>query len=485
ILFDLPPRKRKQFEPKTSSHFGGELVIEDEEIGEVTLQRTETRFIVKDELGQLKDLAWYQDFLKQMTDSVYESIYAVTAEQLDVIRDLNRTQLNDVLMNVSMSGSNHLYDVEKELHKKMDELFKPQGRRPELNEQLNQMVELEKELKQAKEGEQSYHHYKVDEQSLLVSIDDLREKEVFLYEQLKFLQNLQSHLFEIETYKEEKQRLDFLGELSFPHQGMERYENIKAKKLEHDHQIHRLRTELAYVDKKLIDLQEMIYDDDLVERIIELRKRKEEYRDLIENINRIRAQVEQLEEAMEHIERSDQLNRTMIDSQSFTSFVKNRWVSLQKDYDQWLANDEAIKKREFAYDSEVATIDEAIRSLKRERMDKEDYETLKHKVNETTSQEAKEQMTFLAKERQKLAKTILYSGLSIGVILTISYFITQKTSLLIIGMMAALFGLVSYGMTQSTTKQINDLFSGDHVNRDEFRSLKESYVKENDLRKQI
>src|SRR5699024_2040836 len=119
--------------------------------------------------------------------------------------------------------------------------------------------------------------------------------------------------------------------------------------------------------------------------------------------NRIRAQVEQLEEAMEHIERSDQLNRTMIDSQSFTSFVKNRWVSLQKDYDQWLANDEAIKKREFAYDSEVATIDEAISSLKRERMDKEDYETLKHKVNETTSQEAKEQMTF-SKRKTKISQ---------------------------------------------------------------------------------
>src|SRR5699024_10730102 len=43
MFFGMPPRKRKFYQPKTSSNFGGQLVIEDTEIGKITIERYDDR----------------------------------------------------------------------------------------------------------------------------------------------------------------------------------------------------------------------------------------------------------------------------------------------------------------------------------------------------------------------------------------------------------------------------------------------------------
>src|SRR5699024_10271440 len=97
MLFDLPPRMRQFYQPKTSSKFGGSLRIEDQGYGEFTIERTEGQCICHFPDGTRKDSEWFTTYLDGMTRANYEAIYAFSGEQLETIRQMKGQALSDVL----------------------------------------------------------------------------------------------------------------------------------------------------------------------------------------------------------------------------------------------------------------------------------------------------------------------------------------------------------------------------------------------------
>src|SRR5690606_4648440 len=107
---------------------------------------------------------------------------------LSAIRQMKAKQLSDVLFSVGLTGATSIYRVEKELDKKIGELFKKSGRNPHVNKQLKQVSEKYAKLQTAKSLEKSYEE-KVTKQKAL--------KEQILHIQKK-IRTLKEKLLELE-----------------------------------------------------------------------------------------------------------------------------------------------------------------------------------------------------------------------------------------------------------------------------------------------
>src|SRR5699024_3443920 len=52
----------------------------------------------------------------------------------------------EVLLNARISGASHVREVEESLRQKKDDLFKPRGSRPKVNEQLQRLETIQQQL---------------------------------------------------------------------------------------------------------------------------------------------------------------------------------------------------------------------------------------------------------------------------------------------------------------------------------------------------
>lgn len=55
-----------------------------------------------------------------------------------------------------MTGSDRIYQTEKQLNKSLDDQFKKGGSKPKLNQLIKQLTEQEKELKQLEDTVEAY-----------------------------------------------------------------------------------------------------------------------------------------------------------------------------------------------------------------------------------------------------------------------------------------------------------------------------------------
>src|SRR5690625_5300722 len=91
-----------------------------------------------------------------MTNDIYQSIYSFSVLDLQGFADMKDENLGEVLLGIGLTGSNNIYLIEKSLDQKLDALFKPNGKRPVINEQLNKLDQLQAELVRMEQSEGTY-----------------------------------------------------------------------------------------------------------------------------------------------------------------------------------------------------------------------------------------------------------------------------------------------------------------------------------------
>lgn len=228
MLFGLPPRKIAQFKPVNSSKIGGRLTIEDESIGTYTIERNERDCVCILSSGEREDEAWLQRQLNGLTRHIYESIYAFSAVDLESIRQMDETELSEILFSVGLTGATHIYELEKELDKRMGKLFKKTGRVPKLNRLMNELNEQGKAVAALKANEGHYRE-KVLQQKAFE--EQLQEKEFALKQttlDLTTFEKMEHDMNMLQRYGKIKATLhEYQNDVPFPEDGVERYESLK------------------------------------------------------------------------------------------------------------------------------------------------------------------------------------------------------------------------------------------------------------------
>ncbi|MDQ0484685.1 ATP-binding protein [Guptibacillus hwajinpoensis] len=217
ILFGFPARHEESYEMNHHGRLGGTLTMESK--GEkIVVERTKgkasgdvTIHFPDGSTGNEENL---KQLLKGMNRSSFRQIFFCNLNTLNDYQRYDEDGWNQVLYEAGMSGGTSLLAVEKTFDKRQGELFKPGGRKPLINDELDNWETLQKKTnewakkngeynrlvqnKQQLEGQVAEHTERLEHlRSERRNLD--REKRVFPL--LKEKRRLESHLSRLPKYK--------------------------------------------------------------------------------------------------------------------------------------------------------------------------------------------------------------------------------------------------------------------------------------------
>lgn len=159
MLVGLKKQELERFNYQPNYIFGGEITVQcDNRV--FTLYRTDKlnhQLKVQDEQKQDMPLEEFNQYVKQVDRELFDRIFHFDVLSIQKEQTDSPEQLGDLLLSLSMSGTDAIERTEKKLKQVLDRLFKKSGTNPELNQQLKVLEAMEKQLKELKETEAGYH----------------------------------------------------------------------------------------------------------------------------------------------------------------------------------------------------------------------------------------------------------------------------------------------------------------------------------------
>ncbi|MDY0396005.1 AAA family ATPase [Virgibacillus halophilus] len=202
--------------------------------------------------GQSHDEAWLKDRLNGMTAEIYQSIYGFSADDLSEIEYIKEENLGEVLLGIGFTGASKLHQIEKRLSTKLGELFKPGGKLPEINRELEKLEQLQEKIAVYDHEESDYLDKKQEMHDLENRIDLLQKKQKDIQEKHLHLEKLQHALPALKDYQIARKQLQKMaGAPSFPQEGVKRLTALKDRLLP-------IQSELSVLEKnRKADLHEI------------------------------------------------------------------------------------------------------------------------------------------------------------------------------------------------------------------------------------
>ncbi|MEK5216827.1 ATP-binding protein [Psychrobacillus sp. FSL H8-0487] len=253
ILFGFPQRNAQllRYEPKSSATYGGKVEIIDDQGQLITIERVKgkasgevTVYYPDGTRGGERELS---SILHAYSRSDFEAIFSFSLLQLQGFEKMTEEELTKTLLSSGTTGIDTLAIVENQFIKDMGELFKPTGRKPLINQKLEELRELETAYKHQLEEVGKYEPAikRLNEIETIVEELDQQEKEISQqlqrYMEWKQLKPLK------ETEMDLNLELDLVKEQTFPSDGIRRFELTKDK-------LNRNSIEMEQVKKELDSL---------------------------------------------------------------------------------------------------------------------------------------------------------------------------------------------------------------------------------------
>lgn len=305
MLFGFPPSERKRYLPKQGGQLGGKLIITGDDGRNYTIERFHDRHngeaICYDAGGHQLPAAWLTNELSGIDRALYEKIFHFDVLSLQMKEGLSEEALGEVLLSVGMTGSDRIYQTEKQLNSFLQDTFKPTGRVPKLNKQLTKLTDKEKELKKYENSIEIYEALKQEKLADEIELKETKRVLDRLNEQLAHLKEQQRIYPVIESYHLSLEALDELpAEIDFPEQGEERYRQLKElldplqREVEiNEYQLSSLNEDLEKIEDKLYTESDQALIKARIDQI-------EMYQGYIDQKKQLEHQYEQKDQAIHH-----------------------------------------------------------------------------------------------------------------------------------------------------------------------------------------
>ncbi|ULT58066.1 AAA family ATPase [Neobacillus drentensis] len=255
ILFGFPTKQSSElrYEPKHSTKYGGKLRIYHEEHGFAVIERVKGKAAGDVKVMMDNGTAGGEELLKQLLGnfdkSLFQAVFSFNLQGLQNIHQMKGEEIGKFLFSAGTLGTEQLAKAENFLQKELDVRFKPSGKKPILNEKLQELHELKGQLKKAAARNNEYEELQRKKEALHQEID-LRNAAIQETDEkinkLKEWKRIESVVKEeIWTEKELKE----LGTIDFPARGIERLEKINQL-------IHPVIAEITSITARVEGLQE-------------------------------------------------------------------------------------------------------------------------------------------------------------------------------------------------------------------------------------
>lgn len=232
ILFGFPTKQQSElrYEPKKSSKYGGKLVVSFPEKGRVTIERVKGKaagdvtVILED--GTSGDEELLKDLLSRIDKSLYMSIFSFNLHGLQNVHSLKSEDLGKFLFSTGTIGSERLLITENHLQKELDSRFKPNGKKPLINEKLKEVKELHQRLRKASLENDEYRTLLLRKEKLLEEVAQGEKQQSALRRQYHRLEEWKKLQPVTEEMKGTENLLKNMGSSDFPIDGISRLEQL-------------------------------------------------------------------------------------------------------------------------------------------------------------------------------------------------------------------------------------------------------------------
>lgn len=498
MLFGLPPKQREFYRPKSGGQIGGRLTIADEEVGIFTIERLDSlrngaaSCYTPD--GMEYDEDWLKKRLKGTTLETYQSIFSFSAMDLNKITNMKESDLGEVLLGIGLTGSTEIHHLEKKLDNKLAELFKPYGKKPMINRQLDTLDKQFASLQGYKKNETTYREKKMNESQLEDRLCELKNE--LQEEKIKLLnieKNIQA-LPLIGEYIRYQSNLEKYGQnLDFPEHGETRIENIKSNLLPLQSELAVLKGNAKKYQEKLERLQNKLANQKLYEAAQTLVKLKHEFLDNKKELERTENIIDskKMEIEMELNRLNVGLHFEDLYKMNFPFHIEQTWLQIKRDEGNVALEKERIQTEVQQLKQERNYLYNQLEELEEQILPDEKVFELNEKINRfhkhhavrNLQNEAVQKQQNWRKRREKKEKDMnvfFISCLVIAVVFSMVGLFTDIRILLDISFLLLLFGVGQWMWGRKSLKEMEMVIQSDFES-DTFHTLSKDDIQDAEI----
>lgn len=255
ILFGFPTKQSSElrYEPKESTRYGGRLIVEDTPYGEAIIERVKGKangdvtVTLADGVVGADDLL--ENLLYGIDKKTYQTLFSFDLDGLQDMQKMNQKKLNRYFLSIGTLGNEQLLRVADKFEKQANELYKPTGRKPEINQKIRQVESMRKQVQKAKDKNQQYMEYYKQKSQLEEDIRKSKEKRTETEERISHYQRLNAnwnHYAEMQSIQQQiaKEKLADL-----PEEGLYQLNNLQERIME-------IKNTLTDIHEELMTIQE-------------------------------------------------------------------------------------------------------------------------------------------------------------------------------------------------------------------------------------
>ncbi|MEW9051339.1 MAG: AAA family ATPase [Neobacillus sp.] len=271
VFFGFPTKQQSaelRYEPKHDTKYGGKIRIHHNELGIVTIERIKGKaagdVTVSLEDGTVGDEELLSRVLSKIDKTLFQAIFSFNLQGLQNIHQMKGEELGKFLFSAGTLGTDKLMSAESELQRELENRFKPNGKKPALNEKLKSLHELNSELKKAAAKNQQYETLVSDRNKLLQEMERIHSQLIQTKDKLDKLNEWKKIAPLVKEEKWTKTELEKLREITFPLKGLERLDKLNQVILPYDAQIISLEERIEQIKKemKIVNSNEKILKDE-------------------------------------------------------------------------------------------------------------------------------------------------------------------------------------------------------------------------------
>lgn len=288
VLFGFPVKQSKEarYEPKLADAYGGKITLDTDRYGRVEIERTKGKTAggnvkIYFEDGTTKGEAELKILLAGVDKSVYQGIFSFGLQELHNLNQIESEELGKFLYGVGMAGKASIVELEKELAKKQDELFKPQGKKPVINGLIQELEQMSKKLAELQEEDQAYNQLLIEKEILQKEIEETKQQIHTYKQQLNQMQLLQQLTPMVRRREAIVYQLNHMSENVdiMPEDGESRLEQYEIKIQAIQEQLVELEKKKQLIEEKLGNIhidQEILANADVIKQFQQAPKQQEQ-----------------------------------------------------------------------------------------------------------------------------------------------------------------------------------------------------------------
>ena len=234
VLFGFPTKQQSElrYEPKNLAKYGGRLMVTFAS-GKAVIERVKGKATgdvnVRLEDGRIGGEELLKELLSNMDKSLFQSIFSFNLHGLQNVQQMKNEDLGKFLFSTGTLGTDRLLMTETTLQKHLDSVYKPNGKKPYLNEKILELKSLHQELKRAEQHNDQYWQYLNEKDSLEERITNVHNESLQQQSQFSKLQEWKRVLPTIREKQGLKKEFSQVADCEFPIDGLTRFEEVKRQ----------------------------------------------------------------------------------------------------------------------------------------------------------------------------------------------------------------------------------------------------------------